>query len=66
MKYVVVGTGAAGTSAVEVLKKEDPDSEVVLIGEEPQPAYYRFHLPDVVGGKRTPEAILIHSSDYYQ
>ena len=43
--YVIIGNGVAGTNAAERLRKEDPDSRVVIIAQEPYPLYNRVALP---------------------
>ncbi|MCS3902566.1 NADPH-dependent 2,4-dienoyl-CoA reductase/sulfur reductase-like enzyme [Methylohalomonas lacus] len=45
MKHVIIGTGPAGVIAAETLRKIQPDSEVMLIGDEPEPPYSRMALP---------------------
>lgn len=45
MTYVIVGAGPAGVVAAETLRKADPNGEVVLIGDEPEPPYSRMAIP---------------------
>ncbi len=45
MKHVIIGAGPAGVIAAETLRKIQPDSEVTLIGDEPEPPYSRMALP---------------------
>ncbi len=45
MKHVIVGAGPAGVIAAETLRNIDRRSEVVLIGDEPEPPYSRMALP---------------------
>ena len=51
MTYVVVGAGPSGVVAAETLRKADPASEVVLIGNEPEPPYSRMAIPYYLTGK---------------
>jgi len=44
-KIVIIGAGAAGTTAALWAKKTDRKSEVVLITREPYPEYSRCGLP---------------------
>jgi hypothetical protein len=37
MNHLIIGTGPAGVIAAETLKKHAPDSNVTLIGDEPEP-----------------------------
>ena len=49
--YLVVGSGIAGATAVELLRTEEPDAEVAVIADDPFPVYYRPALKDYLGGK---------------
>lgn len=55
MQYLVLGAGPAGVIAAETLRRQMPDSEVTLIGDEPEPVYSRMALPYFLSGK-IPEA----------
>ena len=45
MHHVIIGAGPAGVVAAESLRKLDPESEISLIGEEPEAPYSRMALP---------------------
>ena len=45
MNHVIIGAGPAGVVAAETLKKLDPESNVTLIGNEPEPPYSRMAIP---------------------
>jgi NADPH-dependent 2,4-dienoyl-CoA reductase/sulfur reductase-like enzyme len=45
MHHVIIGPGPAGVIAAETLRKTDPDSQITLIGDEPEPPYSRMALP---------------------
>ena len=45
MTYVIAGAGPAGVIAAETLRKTNPDSEIILIGDEPEPPYSRMAIP---------------------
>lgn len=45
MKHVIVGAGPSGVIAAETLRKVQPDAEVVIVGDEPEPPYSRMALP---------------------
>jgi NAD(P)H-nitrite reductase large subunit len=45
MRHVIIGTGPAGVTAAETLKKLDPESVVTMIGDEPEPPYSRMAIP---------------------
>lgn len=50
MTYVIIGAGPAGVTAADTLRKADPDTEVVMIGSEPEPPYSRMAIPYVLTG----------------
>ncbi|MCY3768497.1 MAG: NAD(P)/FAD-dependent oxidoreductase [Gammaproteobacteria bacterium] len=45
MKHVIVGAGPAGVVAAETLRKLDPEAEIAMIGDEPEPPYSRMAIP---------------------
>ncbi len=45
MKHVIVGAGPSGVIAAETLRKVDPTSNIIMIGDEPEPPYSRMALP---------------------
>lgn len=45
MKHVIIGAGPAGVIAAETLRKVDPTSSIIMIGEEQEPPYSRMALP---------------------
>ncbi|HHJ38564.1 MAG: pyridine nucleotide-disulfide oxidoreductase [Methylothermaceae bacteria B42] len=51
MKHVIVGTGPAGVVAADMLRKLDPQCEITLIGDEPEPPYSRMAIPYYLAGK---------------
>lgn len=50
MKHLIIGNGPAGVVAAETLRKADPGAEIVLIGDEPEPAYSRMAIPYLLEG----------------
>jgi len=45
MKHIIIGAGPAGVIAAETLRKLDADSEITIIGDEPEAPYSRMALP---------------------
>jgi NAD(P)H-nitrite reductase large subunit len=45
MKHVIIGAGPSGVIAAETLRKVDPTSSIIMIGDEPEPPYSRMALP---------------------
>ena len=50
MRHVIIGAGPAGVVAAETLRRHDPSSEIVLLGDEPEPPYSRMALPYLLAG----------------
>jgi len=45
MRHVIVGAGPAGVVAADTLRRLDPDCQITLIGDEPEPPYSRMAIP---------------------
>ena len=45
MRHVIVGAGPAGVVAAETLRRVDPSSDIIILGDEPEPPYSRMALP---------------------
>lgn len=50
MKHVIIGNGPAGVVAAETLRKRRPTDDIVMIGDEPHPAYSRMAIPSLLIG----------------
>jgi len=51
MKHAIIGAGPAGVIAAETLRKVQPDSSVIIIGDEPEPPYSRMAIPYYLNNK---------------
>ncbi|MDP1982607.1 MAG: FAD-dependent oxidoreductase [Sulfuritalea sp.] len=51
MKHVIIGNGPAGLVAAEHLRRLQPEAEIALIGDEPEPPYSRMAIPYFLTGK---------------
>jgi NAD(P)H-nitrite reductase large subunit len=45
MQHIIIGAGPAGVVAAETLRKADPDADITIIGDEPEPPYSRMAIP---------------------
>ena len=45
MQHLIIGAGPAGVIAAETLRKADPDADIAIIGDEPEPPYSRMAIP---------------------
>lgn len=64
-RIVVVGNGMVGHHFVESLVGAGADDAIIVIGEEPRPAYDRVHLSDVFAG-REPADLALATRDTYK
>ena len=66
MKHVILGAGPAGVIAAETLRKNAPNDEIVIIGDEPEAPYSRMAIPYLLVG-RVPESgtHLRHDDQHY-
>ena len=67
-KYLIVGGGAAGTSAAETIRENDPDGSVAIVSDEIHPLYSRVMLskPNFFLGKIPFEQIWMKGVDWYE
>lgn len=66
MRFVIVGSGIAGVTAAQALRKESPDSEVHIFTDELLPLYYRPRLIDYLAGEVTLESLVVYPEEWYR
>ena len=65
MKHVILGAGPCGVVAAETLRKQDPDAEIVLVGDEPELPYSRMAIPYLLVGNIDEQGTHIKRSDSF-
>jgi NADPH-dependent 2,4-dienoyl-CoA reductase/sulfur reductase-like enzyme len=65
MRYVIIGTSAAGLSAAETLRQWDRGGRITLISDEPHLPYSRPLLTYLLGQEIRPEQIFLKSAEYF-
>ncbi len=60
--YVVVGTGVAGISAVQELRKADPSADITLVGDDPHGFYSRPGLAYFLTGEINEKQLTIFNA----
>ncbi len=65
MKHVIIGTGPAGVTAAETLRKLDRDADILLIGNEPEPPYARMAIPYHLEGKIDERGTLLRDPEHF-
>lgn len=64
MRYVIIGASAAGVSAAETLRREDPEGEIVMISDEAL-VYSRPLLSYLLAGTVDEEEMLYRPRDFF-
>ncbi|MFH2075091.1 MAG: FAD-dependent oxidoreductase [Pseudomonadota bacterium] len=57
MKYLVIGSGPAGISAAEEIRKEDPESPITMVTADPHPACSPVMLTYWLSGRHPRESL---------
>ncbi len=65
MRYVIIGTSAAGLAAAEVVRARDPEGSISLVSEEEHLPYSRPLLTYLLGREIKPEKIFLKTADYF-
>ncbi len=66
-KYVIIGSGLAGVSAVEGIREIDPKGEILLAGDEKNMPYDRPPLTKKLWfGTKKVEEIFLHDDSFYK
>jgi nitrite reductase (NADH) large subunit len=64
--YVIVGNGAAGNRAAEVIRDGDPEARITLISDEFFPFYYRHLLAYYVTGEKEESELAVYPASHYR
>ncbi len=65
-QYVIIGAGIAGSNAAATIRKEAPESNIALIGEEQYPVYSRVNIGKVAAAHKQPEELLLKTEAYFE
>jgi nitrite reductase (NADH) large subunit len=65
-KYVIIGNGAAGASALERIRALDPQADITVFSKEKYPFYYRPRLPEFLAGEIALEKFTMHTREQYK
>ena len=67
MKHVIIGTGIAALSAAEAIRKQDGTAEILMLGADRHPPYFRIKLSHLLSSPDMPvEDILIKKREWYE
>ncbi|MGC9003989.1 MAG: NAD(P)/FAD-dependent oxidoreductase [bacterium] len=65
-RYLIIGSGPAALSAIEMIRKRDLTSEILLLSEEPYPPYSRPLISYLLAGKIEEERVFYKGKDFYE
>src|SRR3990172_7306866 len=65
-KYLILGNSAAALAAIETIRQEDAEGQIVVVSKEDAPCYSRVALPYLLSGRKRMPAITLREPDYYQ
>lgn len=66
MKYVIIGSGVAGTTAASNIRKLDSSGEITILTDEAVPFYSRIRLIEYLAKEADQQGIIIHKADWYE
>lgn len=66
MKYVIIGSGVAGISAIEAIRSTDATGEVAMFGDDPHGYYSRPGLAYYLTGELHDKALFPRSAEDYR
>jgi NAD(P)H-nitrite reductase large subunit len=67
-KYLIIGGGIAGTTAAEVIRKNDAEGTMAIVSDEPHILYSRVLLskPAFVRGEQPMESVWLKKAEWYE
>ncbi len=66
MRIVIIGSSAAGISAVETIRNFDKTSPITVITEEKFPSYFRCLIPKLISKEMEPSRLVYKSGGFYK
>src|SRR5688572_29427887 len=64
-RFVIIGDGAAGTTDAQYLRAVDAQATIVILSDDPHPAYFRAALTNyLLGALRTEQIFAVPPSFY--
>lgn len=64
-KYLIVGNSAGGIGAAEAIRETDEAGSLIIVSDEPYPAYSRPLISKFLAGERTLDGMLFRPTEFY-
>jgi NADPH-dependent 2,4-dienoyl-CoA reductase/sulfur reductase-like enzyme len=64
-RYLIIGDGAAGTTAAQRLRELDRTAYITILSDDPHPAYFRAALTNYLLGELREEQIFAVPPSFY-
>jgi nitrite reductase (NADH) large subunit len=64
-KYLIIGNGVAGTTAADIIRRNDPSGKITIVSDEDIPFYYRVRLPDYLAGEISETELIVKKQEWY-
>ncbi len=65
-RYLIIGNGAAGATAAQTLREQDPRGEITIVSAEPHPMYSRPGLAYILIDEIPDKQVLARTPEWYQ
>lgn len=65
MKVIIIGTGIAGQTVAESLRRKDKNIDITIFTDEPHPYYSRIFLPHFIAEERTLDQLYVRKEKWY-
>jgi NAD(P)H-nitrite reductase large subunit len=65
-KYLIIGNSAGGIAAAEAIREVDKAGEIIIISDEPYPAYSRPLISEYLAKRCPVERMLLRPPDFYE
>lgn len=65
-KYLIIGNSAGGIAAAEAIREMDKAGEIIIISDEPYPAYSRPLISEYLAKRCPLERMLFRPADFYE
>jgi nitrite reductase (NADH) large subunit len=64
-RYLIIGNGVAGMSAAQEIRQADPEGQITIVGDEPDPTYYRASLSEWIAEDNTEDMVMARTKAFY-